>query len=284
MFNKDSIVYSFSDHVREITSNAKKVAQYRRRQQLLSRSYNIGDPRASQLLDSLDLLNELETLLDIVAKTKDFTHTPRSEALWNEHIHACILDLALAYHPAVKVENMTRASVAKPFHPLARPELELESPLPTKTVDYALVLDPPDELGRSIRDFVGKLEMQSFNQSNYDPLLIAPSGVFIETKIDSERYPEAKAQLGIWLATWFDRVSEFRPTSDLVIPVLIANGKEWEVWFAMDRHDHFDVCGPLAIGGTDTLRSIYLLRYCLSCLGDWMSVDFRRWVELCVKP
>ncbi|TGJ88328.1 hypothetical protein E0Z10_g424 [Xylaria hypoxylon] len=53
-----------------------------------------------------------------------------------------------------------------------------------------------------------------------------PQRVFVETKAETKRYPEAQAQLGIWVTTWFDRVSEFRSTSDLVIPVLIATAED----------------------------------------------------------
>ncbi|KAJ2986778.1 hypothetical protein NUW58_g4867 [Xylaria curta] len=93
---------------------------------------------------------------------------------------------------------------------------------------------------------------------------------------------EKICQLLSRLAAWFERAGKFRSTDDLVIPVLIATAEHWDLWFAIDGRDYFNVYGPLAIGGTDDLESIYLLRYCLSCLGDWMATDFRRWVQLCV--
>ncbi|KAI8943896.1 hypothetical protein F4801DRAFT_573520 [Xylaria longipes] len=289
---------SMSSTSRSVANNDKRKLKNQRRQQLFAKPYDgverqkepppwaaENDPREDdEMLYKLNLLDELEILLDIVARTNDYKSVPRSEAAWNEGIHGRILELAIADHPEVSVENVTRANIAKPFQPLARPELELEVPLATKMIDYALLLkpDPEDRLSNLIRDFVARLRVETFNQSNYEPLRIAPSGVFVETKVETKRYPEAQAQLGIWLATWFNRVSEFRSTSDLVIPVLIATAEDWELWFAMDGPDDFNVCGPLAIGGTNDLLSIYLLRHSLSCLGQWMATDFCRWVELCV--
>ncbi|GAW12809.1 hypothetical protein ANO14919_021800 [Xylariales sp. No.14919] len=281
----EDVSHMFSDRAQPITDDGSHNGGQRlkdRRRHILVAAYNQRDVPEDQVLHQFDLLDELETLLDIVTRTKEFKAVLRSEAAWNEHIHGRVLALALAEYPEVRAENVTRANIAKPFQPLARPELDLEVPLSTKMIDYALLLDPVDELSGHIRDFVARLQLQTFNQSNYEPLRTAPSGVFVETKVETKRYPEARAQLGIWLATWFGRVSEFHSTSDLVVPVLIATAEAWELWFAIDRRDYFDVCGPLVIGSTDDLQSIYLLRYCLSCLGGWMSTDFRCWVKVCV--
>jgi hypothetical protein len=233
-----------------------------------------------------------------VAKTNDFRSTPRSEAVWNEHVHGRILELAVSHEPGVGVENVTRANIARPFLPPTRQELQLDVPLAAKMIDYAMVLRPArgprgandndgdddDPLAAYIQDMVAQLQPPTFNQSMYDPLRTAPSGVFIETKVETKWYPDAQAQLGIWLATWFGRVSEFQPPGgrSVVVPVLIATPDAWELWFAVDRRDHFDVYGVLPIGGTSDLQSIYLLRDVLCCLASWMATDFRRWVEFCV--
>ncbi|GAP92043.1 hypothetical protein SAMD00023353_3100340 [Rosellinia necatrix] len=239
-----------------------------------------------RILHALNLLDELETLEKIVARTVEFQGEPRSEAAWNEHIHGRILELGLADHAEVRVENVTGAAIAEPFQPVARPELGRELPLlASKPIDYTLLLtpDPADPLSGLIRDFVGGLRPRTFNHSTYAPLRTRPGGVFVATKADGAGYLEARAQLGIWLAAWFSRVEDFSSTSNLALPVIIAVGASWQLWFALDRRDCFEVCGPVSIGGTGDLGSIYLLRDCLSYVGDWMATDFRRWVELCVR-
>ena len=290
----EDIAHLFSTRTtRPTAATSRKALKDRRRQRVIAKGDYDDDGAEGQpknqspqddILHHLNLLDEFETLLDIVARTSQFKAAPNSEAAWNEEIHSCILRLAMGDWPGVRVENVTRANIAKPFHPLARPELELEVPLATKMIDYALLLQPEltDPLSGAIQDFVAKLRYQTFNQSMYEHLRTGPSGVFIETKVETKRYAEARTQLGLWLATWYDRVREFHSTDSLVLPVLIATAEAWELWFAIDRCDYFDICGPLSIGGTDNLQSIYLLRYCLSCLGEWMTTDFRSWVKLCI--
>ncbi|KAI1132336.1 hypothetical protein F5Y10DRAFT_261321 [Nemania abortiva] len=300
----EDIGYMFSNRTPTTTppaavsaaSDNREELKAQRRRQLFAEAYDRAesqeDPAATaekyvpinETLYKLDLLLELETLLDIVARTNDFVAVSRSEPAWNEAIHRPILELSLRSQPQVKVENITRANIAKPFQPSLRPRLELDLPSVTELVDYALLLEPVPNghLSNCINDFVATLQLETFNQSSYQPLRTLPSGVFVKTKVDGKGYQEAQAQVGVWMAAWFERVGEFRNISDLAIPLVIAAGEEWELWFAIDRPDCFDVCGPLAIGGTGDLQSIYLLRYCLACLGDWMTEDFRRWVELCV--
>ncbi|KAJ2965467.1 hypothetical protein NUW58_g10880 [Xylaria curta] len=117
-----------------VVSNDIKKQKAQRRRQLFAEMYGRAesreDPAAAaendlqvdETLYKLDLLLELETLLDIVAKTNNFISVPRSEGAWNEAIYSRILELALTDHPEVKVENVTRANIAKPFQPSTRPQ------------------------------------------------------------------------------------------------------------------------------------------------------------------
>ncbi|KAI0811441.1 hypothetical protein GGR55DRAFT_101656 [Xylaria sp. FL0064] len=139
-----------------------------------------------------------------------------------------MLELAVLHEPGVGVENITRANIAKEYLPPLSGHQKFSSPT-SKLIDYAMVLQPlvtPSDGGGKEDDndnkrlplsrivkFLNDLDYPSFNQSSYGPLCYMPSGVFIETKINSQKSSEALAQLSVWLSSWYSRVSEF-PCSD----------------------------------------------------------------------
>ncbi|KAK4441963.1 hypothetical protein QBC34DRAFT_314073, partial [Podospora aff. communis PSN243] len=241
------------------------------------------------------LHGELREIRHLVDTTAQFINTPRSEAAWNDHIHGPLLRLAVAGVPAVVAENITQASIAKPFVPAtAHGELEVSS-IGGKTIDYALVLQPNQRLAARIVDFVNGLdsgEPRTFNQSTSPALCYRLTGVFIETKVDMRWRAEAKVQLGIWLASWFSRVATFPsppPRTGVAgtprlpfLPVLLVVCESWELYFAFDREADFEVCGPLEIGGTKTVEGTYRLLQVLRLLAEWVAGEFCQWVESCV--
>ena len=111
-----------------------------------------------------------------------------------------------------------------------------------------------------------------------------PSGMFIETKVNTQKSTEAKAQLGMWLASWYGRVSEFPGASVLpVLPILLVEAGSWELHFAFDAGSHYDVCGRVSIGSTESLDEAYRLLAVLRILAKWMETDFLMWVEGCLQ-
>jgi hypothetical protein len=175
-----------------------------------------------------------------------------------------------------------------------------------KMIDFAIVLRPPppaimpdsgESLIRSLYHLVKSLPEGTnfFNQCTYEPLVFSPTGVFIETKIDSRQYAEAQNQLGIWLASWFGRVrairehiSELRKDLGSIhtpcVPVLLVVADAWQLWFAVDGERQIDVLGPVNCGGTSTLDDAYRLFAVLRRLVKWVGKGgFRAWVEEMVK-
>ncbi|KAI0406669.1 hypothetical protein F4802DRAFT_557049 [Xylaria palmicola] len=249
------------------------------------------------------LISELDTLRRIVSTTKEYTKVIRAEASWNEQVHGRMLELAVLHIPGVGVENITRANIAKEFLPPMSDHQKFSSP-GSKLIDYAMVLQPLDSpsagsdrnsdsnkrlaLSR-IRSFLDMLVYPSFNQSSYAPLCDMPSGIFIETKINSQKSSEAIAQLGIWLSSWYSRVSEF-PRSDEskrlaspVLPILQVASASWDLWFAFDMDSYYEICGPINIASTDELIDAYRLLGVLRILANWMATDFYDWVDRCLK-
>lgn len=218
---------------------------------------------------------EYNTLRKIVSTTKDFIAMPRSEASWNSSIHSRVLELALQDFTSVVAEDVTRANIAKSFIPPARQNLEL--PIAgSKMIDYVLAL----RSNRDIVDFVGDLEHKTFNQTSYPPLCTAPTGVFIETKVDTRRCAEGQSQLGMWLASWLERISSFPAKVPVpCLPLLLVVADDWQLWFAIDQEDRVDVFGPVNLGKTSNLQSAYRVLGALRVLGAWMETEFQEWVR-----
>lgn len=125
------------------------------------------------------------------------------------------------------------------------------------------------------------------------PLCYEPTGVLIKTEVESRRRAEGKAQLGVWLAAWYGRVAKFAPvpppltTSGSVVdlpflPVLLVVCETWELYFAFDKDDEFEVCGPSEIGSTVTVDGSYRVLGVLRLLARWVAGEFRNWAERCV--
>ncbi|KAF9766553.1 hypothetical protein IL306_001023 [Fusarium sp. DS 682] len=227
------------------------------------------------------LYNEL-TIRQIVNTTKEFVSNNRSEATWNDHIHGPTLRLAVSNIPEVEAENITTSAIERTCIPPARGDLET---LGGKMIDYAFLLRPDKALETRITNFVAELpDVQSFNQSTHGPLCKEPTGVLIETKVETKRQGEGKTQLGIWLASWFGRVAKFEGSKKLpFLPVVLVVCENWELYFAFDKEDRFEVCGPVGIGNTKSIEHLYQLLAVLRLLGGWMRGEFRDWVEHCVS-
>ncbi|KAJ2980982.1 hypothetical protein NUW58_g6801 [Xylaria curta] len=249
------------------------------------------------------LLSELDTLREIVDTTNEYNELTRAEASWNEQVHGRMLELAVLHAPGVGVENITGAHIAEEFLPPLSVHHKFSS-LSSKPIDYAMVLQPLTmpytESGKEnnnnkrlplsrVVKFLDTLAYPSFNQSSYAPLRYMPSGVFIGTGSNNQNSSEAIAQLGIWLSSWYSRVSEF-PRSDEserltspVLPILQATPASWSLRFAFDMDSYYEICGSINIASTNTLIDAYRLLGVLRILADWMGTDFYDWVDRCLN-
>ncbi|KAI0114071.1 hypothetical protein GGR51DRAFT_505431 [Nemania sp. FL0031] len=237
------------------------------------------------------LLSELESLRTIVARTCSQKDSDRTEASWNENVHRPMLDLAVLHNPSISIENVTRANITREFLPQSASPISVTPD--SKLIDYAVVLNPEVEERVNIKRimrFIDTLEFRGFNQSSYFPLRIMPSGIFIETKASKGGSSEGKARLGMWLASWYHRVSVFpySENNDVlpppVIPILLVeSGSWWSLYFAFDTGSRYEICGAGISMGTETLRNAYCLLAVLRILAHWMATDFLDWVDDCLK-
>ncbi|KAI1115410.1 hypothetical protein F5Y14DRAFT_410489 [Nemania sp. NC0429] len=144
------------------------------------------------------------------------------------------------------------------------------------------------------------------NQTTYRPIKDSPIAVSIETKQDySSRDP--LLQLSIWIGAWHRRMkflysarcleilddlshtvdgSDRRPPIDhssrtipsnpklVSLPLIVATGHQWQVYFACDRDSSIELHGPLAMGSTGTILDVYILLSSLQAIGQWVETTF----------
>lgn len=145
-------------------------------------------------------------------------------------------------------------------------------------VDYVLALDIPEDapLCRVIRKLVS-YDLRSVNQTTYLPLRHSPIAMSIETKTDtSARDPIL--QLCIWTAAWYQRMYDLRedligagPKPPLVsVPVVQIVGHTWQAYFICDRGSYFELLGPVEIGSTQDVLSLYGLLNALKAIKEWI--------------
>lgn len=236
------------------------------------------------------MLEESRSLRYIVRNTNDFKSTPRSEEEWNEHIHQTVLQLALQDTPSLLVEDVTRVDIVPEFLPPTEQALGSSDSVP-KNINYVFALrpSPNDGLYEDLLDFIDALRPKNFGQNTHPSLRFSPTGVFIAAKADSSGYAEGQFQLVRWIASWLERVSEFDAISEErvpvpCLPVLLAAGGEWQLWFAIDKPTRIEVFGPVDIGNTTTLDGAYRLLAALRHLAEWMDGPFREWVTEVISP
>lgn len=155
-------------------------------------------PEIDRLLCIMALEAERRELRDIVTCNNEFTREPGAEPAWNDSVHAPLLRLSVHHTTDIAVENVTRANITKSSISASNEHVEL--PLSGGSGDSS---DTTNEgLYRRIYRFVDNLEPRTFNQTTYERLRLAPSVIFVETKLELERHPEGQTQLGMWLAAW----------------------------------------------------------------------------------
>ncbi|KAK5651305.1 hypothetical protein OQA88_12649 [Cercophora sp. LCS_1] len=229
------------------------------------------------------------SLQKIVAATGWSIRWRRSEAAWNNHVHTPMLEMALADVEFVQAELITAASILPSFLPRVQlgPASLVEAVSQAKMVDYALVLqpitDPTDSPPTAYQTLLRSLPIDQYalSQTDYGPLRHFPAPVVLETKADSGDLGEAKAQLGVWAAAWFQRMRLLFPQDyqTMPVPLLIARAEAWTVYYACEREDGISIYGPVVIGDTLTLASIYKLLASLKAIGRWVATEFKEWFE-----
>ncbi|KLU85746.1 hypothetical protein MAPG_04766 [Magnaporthiopsis poae ATCC 64411] len=236
---------------------------------------------------------QFEILSDIVFEAKRSTTWVRGELAWNNLVHAPLLKLAArsasgSRNGGVVCEPAMGAGIANAWLPgIAKEQDEKRDAVAAgKMVDFVLALNvrgrPTNEpLHNAVLKLVGRepVMIQSINQTNYEPLVLNPIGVSIETKCNTGS-ADGNVQLGVWTAAWHQRMqSLLQSPVDITMPLLLCHGHDWNLYFACDRGHEIAIIGPIPIGGTHKLESVYPLFAVLIEICKWVEGPYRRWWE-----
>ncbi|KAJ4253974.1 hypothetical protein NW762_010375 [Fusarium torreyae] len=245
-----------------------------------------------------EALNEYARLEDFKNRSLDSSNRGRSEAAWNCRVHDPLLYHFTSTLPSVDVEPVTSARIETPFRPpLRNASGDVFETSPTRTipaassvhkmVDFALVLQPDDELEHLIDRFLSSQSMgyNTINQTKYEPLRCRPAPICIETKTVSGTLESANVQLGVWVAAWHERIRNIMAIEGIyekiiTVPVIQVIDDVWTVLFAVDTGSEIQFLHRnLRIGDTSTISGVYQLRAAIAALSKWMKDVFEPWIK-----
>ncbi|RFN46145.1 methyltransferase type 11 [Fusarium flagelliforme] len=245
---------------------------------------------------------------DIVRRTKQSTEWGRSEAAWNSHIHYPVLHM-LAETPSVMPEDITSARIVPRFRPcFITVDDDVESASSTssrntsatsntsvsrahttksvhKMVDFALALEPDEQLAAIIKQYTHPLADGTVNQTAYGPLKNRPAPVFIETKTSAGNLETSGVQLGVWVAAWHESLRSIMRRGGAVeriitVPLIQVSAGSWTIMFAVDGGNEVQIlyAEQAIIGNSGSLTGMYQLQTAFKAIADWMEGPFKTWI------
>ncbi|POS75351.1 hypothetical protein DHEL01_v206248 [Diaporthe helianthi] len=160
-------------------------------------------------------------------------------------------------------------------------------------VDYVLAVEFPEDtlLRKTIKEAIQDSPLPHINQTAYLPLKESPIAVAIETKTDTSAQ-DPLVQLGIWTGAWYKHMYDLReylagpgPKPRLVsVPVIQVVGHQWQVYFAQDMGESIIIHGPIPLGSTANILSIYGLLASLEAVKQWVEGAFCTGLEAWLTP
>ncbi|KAH8159240.1 hypothetical protein CIB48_g8994 [Xylaria polymorpha] len=164
----------------------------------------------------------------------------------------------------------------------------------SKKVDYVVVVDVVKDapLKKIILELILSVwdgALAHVNQTAYQAVSESLIAVSIETEtISSSRDP--LLQLAIWVAAWHQRMGQLRTirlrhamrVNDpkqpklVSVPLIVATGHDWDIYFACDEGSSITLRGPLRIGSTATDLQLHILLCSLKAVKSWIKKTFYR--------
>lgn len=190
--------------------------------------------------------SELAALCNFQEAAKTCKSEEASEATWNLEVHAPLLKLAFDPFPSLRRDLLTAARISKPFLPEMQAATMYDYTR-AKMVDLGVRICPPSDITQTIQQALISLpdNQRCINQTVYGPVRKDPIAMVIETKIAAGDLEEARLQLGIWVASWHQRIKMLIGTSStraatapiVTLPLIIVMEHKWRLLFACDRQD-----------------------------------------------
>ncbi|KAJ2997266.1 hypothetical protein NUW58_g698 [Xylaria curta] len=155
--------------------------------------------------------------------------------------------------------------------------------------------DEARKLRHAIREAVWSqpADLNFVNQTCYLPLTYVPTAISIVTKVptcsDEEGCSDEKGkiQLGVWTAAWHRRIAALVDLGNspiVTLPLLLAVGHDWKLFFACDRGDRIEIVGGMNVGNTNSLPGLYQLLVTVRLLADWIEKEYAAWIAKIFIP
>jgi len=154
-----------------------------------------------------------------------------------------------------------------------------------KKVDFVLTLRPDQELeDRIVKTLLLQPRSSRFlNQTNHEPVRIAPIFVNIETKIPNTGGQKANVQLATWGYAGFSKLHQMLHANGNgtekvpAIPMLSAHGHDWHLAALHERGNDNLLIGRMALGTTETIQGIFQIIEALDILANWGLTEYKPW-------
>ncbi|KAK2036408.1 hypothetical protein LZ31DRAFT_547516 [Colletotrichum somersetense] len=120
---------------------------------------------------------------------------------------------------------------------------------------------------------------QSINHTEYDPLVLRPISVSIETKKLGSSEDMAKAQLSVWVSAQLNRFHQLLGPQPIgiTLPLLNVSGSTWQILFAVEKEDRIDLVHFVRVDGTNSVLGCYKIMAIIRALRHWSETTFRTW-------
>ncbi|KAI5455743.1 hypothetical protein BGZ63DRAFT_397869 [Mariannaea sp. PMI_226] len=249
---------------------------------------------------------------EIIERSIESSKLRRSEAAWNSQVHWQILS-QLAETSSIRVEDITSARIVPRFRPCftasdeypdeagssstgsystnsnTSPSRVNTAKLVHKMVDFALVLEPDQDLAAIIERLTKFPHDATVNQTAYFPLKNRPAPVFIETKTAAGNGETADVQLGIWIAAWHESMRSLMKRGGMVervitVPLIQVTEERWTIMFAVDAGSEIQIAyRDFKIGSSDGPIGMYQLQAAFLAITKWMEGAFKTWITQVVS-
>ncbi|KLU90595.1 hypothetical protein MAPG_10447, partial [Magnaporthiopsis poae ATCC 64411] len=156
--------------------------------------------------------------------------------------------------------------------------LALDDPPKNQRPDYGALRQRVEEVVTTQPD-----GLETISQTVYRPLTRRPAGVVVATKSADNDLNRGRIQLAVWTTAWHERVRALCGSSRprfVTLPLLLSGERRWDLYFACDRGDDvgIEIVGPVDVGGTGDLLTLYAFLAVLRALAAWMDGPFKLWM------
>lgn len=241
-------------------------------------------------LDHRGLWDRVHEILDAALECKN---KELAEPSWNSEVHSSLLRLALRGWWQSRDIWYCDITTAKIHDASLLPTVATGATMQSKMVDYALVLEEPQDIYGGIINTLRAENRPSINHTKMEGVRFSPIAVSIETKRGAVDEDTAYVQMAMWVAAHFARLRQLTndngPTQLPVLPLVIVQGFEWKLMFAEARAGTVEggnqqtlIFNYLRLGDTNSVLGIYQVLEAVRRLARWVDEVYKPWFKSAV--